>query len=110
MDNKRGRPAESQIRNNIAELLFALGEAYGYDLYKVYLKVFGRVSLRSVYYHLNKGKELGEFRVSGVKIIEGDYSWGTGVKRILYSLGDNAKPKANVEIKQKIDVLKEGSP
>jgi len=105
MDFKRGREVGSQIRDNLIELLYFIGESYGYDLYKVYLKVYGRVSLRSVYYHLNKGKELGEFKVSGVKIIEGDYSWGTGVKRILYSLGDNARPKASVEIKQKIDTL-----
>jgi hypothetical protein len=70
------------------------------------LKVFGRVSLRSVYYHLNKGKELGEFKVSEIKIIEGDYSWGTGVKRIMYALGESARPKASSEIKQKIDSLK----
>ena len=54
-------------------MLYFLEKGYGYDLYKTYLKVFGRVSLRSIYYHLNKGKELGEFMVSEIKIVEGDY-------------------------------------
>ena len=43
MADKRGRPAESVIRTNIAELLFFLGEAYGYELYKKYIKVFDEV-------------------------------------------------------------------
>ena len=103
MKDKRGRPAESQIRNNIIELLFSLGEAYGYDLYKKYIKVFGeKISRRSIYYHLNKGVELNEFIIKEVQNIKGNYSWGDGVKRIIFKLGPNAKPTGSIEVKNKI--------
>lgn len=103
MKDKRGRPAESVIRSNIVELLFFLGEAYGYDLYKKYLKVFGqKVSMRSIYYHLNKGVELGEFAIKEIQNIKGNYSWGEGVRRIVFKLGSNASPVGSVEVKNKL--------
>jgi len=49
---KRGRPVKSEIRQNIVEILFYLKRAYGYDIYKVYIKIFPKVTLRSIYYHL----------------------------------------------------------
>ncbi len=92
MVDKRGRRPESQIRNNMVELLFKVGEAYGYALYKQYLKTFGqKVSIRSIYYHLNKGVELGEFAVSRVENIRGNFTWGEGVRRVVFKLGPNAK-------------------
>ena len=51
---KRGRKPLSAIRNNIIELLYFFGEDYGYNLYKRYVKAFGRVSMRSVYYTSRK--------------------------------------------------------
>lgn len=90
----RGRPTKSQIRENLIELLHHIKESYGYDLYKKYVDVFEqKVSIRSVYYHLNKGVELGEFVIRNVEHVAGDYSWGDQVKRVVFSLGPNAQPK-----------------
>ena len=97
-----GRKPSSQIRNNIVELLFFLKEAYGYDLHKKYKKVFGNVSLRSIYYHLNKGVELGVFNIKEVQEVEGNYSWGSGVRRILFTLGKAAKPLGLQEVYDKL--------
>lgn len=101
--DKRGRKPVSEIRDNIAELLFFVGEAYGYELFKKYVKVFGqKISMRSVYYHLNKGVELGEFVVNRVENIRGNFTWGEGVRRVVFKLGPNAKPSGRVEVKEKI--------
>ncbi len=107
MKDKRGRPTESIIRNNIAELLFFLGEAYGYDLYKKYKRVFEqKISLRSIYYHLNKGVETNEFAIKEVQNIKGNYSWGEGVRRVIFKLGANARPGRSEEVKEKLyDIL-----
>ncbi|MCB9361811.1 hypothetical protein H6504_00105 [Candidatus Woesearchaeota archaeon] len=90
---KRGRPAFSQVRLNMVELLDAMGSAYGYEIARAYLDLFPKVSMRLFYYHLKKGVELGEFRVDKVKKAQGDYSWGTDVERIYYTLGDHAQPQ-----------------
>jgi len=103
MKDKRGRPAESLIRSNITELLFVLGEAYGYDLYKKYKKVFEqKISLRSIYYHLNKGVELGEFAIKEVQNIKGNFTWGNGVRRVVFKLGANARPVGSIEVKNRL--------
>ena len=103
MASKKGRDLGSPIRDNIVELLYHLKEAYGYEIYKNYLKAFGRVNLRTIYYHLNKGSSLNIFKVKKIETVEGDYSWGSGVQRIVYSLDKNAKPKIIEEIKDKIN-------
>lgn len=90
---KRGRRPESSIRNNIAELLYFFGEGYGYDLFKKYVKAFGRISMRSVYYHLQKGIELGEFKIKKIDSVQGNYSWGPQAQRIVFTLGPMAKPQ-----------------
>ena len=100
---KRGRKVGSQIRDNIVELLFFVKEGYGYDLYKKYVKVFGNASMRSVYYNLNKGVELGTFKVKKIEKIKGDYSWGDGVQRTVYELDKGAAPKGDKTIKSKIN-------
>ena len=101
--DKRGRKPVSEIRDNIAELLFFAGEAYGYELYKKYLKVFGqKISMRSIYYHLSKGVELGEFAVNRVENIRGSFTWGEGVRRVVFKLGPNAKPSGRVDIRNKL--------
>jgi len=63
----RGRPVRSVIRQNVVEILFHLGKAYGYDIYKIYKAVFPKVTLRSIYYHLKKGVSLGEFKVEKIE-------------------------------------------
>lgn len=99
----RGRPASSPIRENLVELIFFIRASYGYDLYKKYIKVFDqKVSMRSIYYHLNKGVELGEFRIQKIEEVKGDYSWGDQVKRIVFSLGPNANPRKSEAVFNKI--------
>lgn len=96
----RGRPVKSQIRQNIIEILYFLKEGYGYDVYKIYIDIFPAVTMRSVYYHLNKGVKLKEFKINKVKVEKGDYSWGSSVEKIYYALGKNAKPKMDDRVKK----------
>lgn len=85
---RRGRTPQSRIRENILELLRALGPSYGYQLYKEYKKRWGKVSIRSIYHHLSKGVELGLIERKGVQRVEGDFSWGPDAQRILYAAAD----------------------
>jgi len=99
----RGRPVGSEIRSNIIEILFFMGQGYAYEVYKTYREIFPKVTMRSVYYHLNKGAALGVFKVKEVRNETGDYSWGTSAEKIYYSLGENAKPVGNLLVKDYID-------
>ncbi len=101
----RGRPVKSQIRQNIVDILFYIKEDYGYDIYRLYKALFPKVTMRSIYYHLRKGIDLGEFKVNRVQKEAGDYSWGGEAEKIYYSLGPNAKPSASNELKEKIDKM-----
>jgi hypothetical protein len=98
MDKKRGRPLGSQVRQNIAEILFFAKKAYGYDMYRHYCEIFPKVTLRLIYYHLKKGTAAGEFEIHEVKREEGDYSWGPSAEKTYYSLGKNAKPTADKKV------------
>ena len=106
---KKGRPIESAIRQRIIEILYFLKESYGYDIYKVYDAVFPKATMRSIYYHLKKGVELGEFKVKKIKSEKGNYSWGGEAKKIYYALGPNAKPKIEKRVKEHLDKLKKKS-
>jgi len=97
---KRGRPTRSVIRQNLIEILSFMGEAYGYQLYKTYREIFAPVTLRVIYYHLAKGKSIGEFEVAGIKKTAGSYSWGPEAERVFYKLGPNAKPTMPTEVKE----------
>lgn len=99
----RGRPIGSQIRQNIIEILYLMKEGCGYDIYKVYLKLFPKVTLRSIYYHLKKGSDLGEFKIKKAGKIKGKYSWGDEAEKVYYELGSNAKPSLNERIKDYFD-------
>jgi hypothetical protein len=103
---QRGRPVNSVIRQNIVEILFFLGKAYGYDIYKHYIELYPKVTLRSIYYHLKKGVDLGEFEVEKIEKEKGDYSWGEMAEKIYYKLGNNAKPKADKKVKSYFDKIK----
>ncbi len=87
---KRGRKTGSKIRSNLIELLYIFGEGYGFDLYKKYIKVYGNVNIRSIYYNLNKGVDLGIFKVKEIKEELGDYSWGRFSEKKIYSLSKNS--------------------
>lgn len=96
----KGRPVKSEIRQNIVEILFFMKQGYGYEIYKVYVAIFPKVTMRSIYYHLRKGVDLNEFKISKIEKEKGDYSWGGEAEKIYYSLGDNAKPLVNEKVKE----------
>ncbi|MBN2111554.1 hypothetical protein JW707_00480 [Candidatus Woesearchaeota archaeon] len=97
---KRGRPTTSAIRQNIVDILFFMKKGYGYDIYKSYIEIFPKPTLRVVYYHLKKGAALGEFKIKEIKQEKGEYSWGANAEKIYYSLGPNAKPSMNQRVKK----------
>ena len=99
----KGRPVKSEIRQNIVEILYFMKEGYGYGIYKAYVAIFPKVTMRSIYYHLKKGVSLGEFKVSKIEKEKGDYSWGGEAEKIYYGLGDNAKPSLNDKVKEHFD-------
>tara|TARA_Y100000310_G_C20545548_1_gene745380 strand:- start:374 stop:688 length:315 start_codon:yes stop_codon:yes gene_type:complete len=103
---KRGRPIKSLIRQNMVEILHFLKKDYGYNIYKVYKSVFPEVTLRSIYYHLRKGVDLGEFKIQKVEKEKGDFSWGSEVEKTYYGLGPNAVATGNHRIKEFIEKLK----
>lgn len=96
----RGRPPSSPIRENIIEILYYLEKGYGYQIAKIYNEIFPEVTQRSIYYHLRKGTKLDELQVHQIKIEKGDFSWGSTVEKIYYTLGPNSKPKGVKRIKQ----------
>ena len=100
---KKGRPVKSEIRQNMVEILHHIKKAYGYEIYKIYVSIFPKVTLRSIYYHLKKGISLGEFQIHKVEREKGDYSWGTEAEKIYYSLGPHAKPVGNDRVKEYIE-------
>lgn len=89
----RGRPVGSSIRQNVVDILYYMNEGYGYDICKAYLDIFPKVTMRVIYYHLNKGVQTGEFKVSKVKSEKGEYSWGPEAQKTYYKLGPNAGPR-----------------
>jgi len=96
----KGRPVKSEIRQNIIEILHYMKEGYGYEIYKAYIVIFPKVTMRSIYYHLHKGLDLGEFKKSKVEMSKGDYSWGGEAEKIYYALDENAKPIGDDKAKE----------
>ena len=99
----KGRPVHSEIRQNMVEILFFMKEAYGYDLYKTYVSIFPKVTMRSIYYHLKKGIAINEFSVSKVVKEKGEFSWGGEVEKTYYGLGTAAKPTQSEKVKEYFD-------
>lgn len=83
----KGRPIGSRIRRRMASILGKIGFSYGYELYKIYKKQFGPVEVKSIYYNLSKGVELGEFILVKTENKVGDYSWGNESKVNWYGVG-----------------------
>ena len=106
---KKGRPVKSEIRQNVIEILHFISKGYGYEIYKVYVSIFPKVTLRSIYYHLKKGLDLGEFVINKVEKEKGDYSWGGEAEKIYYALGPNAKPTGNDRVKEYVESKKTSS-
>jgi hypothetical protein len=102
----RGRPVRSQVRENMIEILYFKTPLCGYDLYKIYIEIFPKVTMRNIYYHLKKGTTLNEIEVQEVKKVQGNYSWGPEAEKIYYKLGHKANPKADTRVKKYFDKLK----
>ena len=95
-----GRKPKSQIRQNVVELLFFLKKGYGYGIFQAYSKIFPRVTMRSIYYHLKKGTQLEEFRINSIKSEKGQYTWGDSAEKVYYELGPQAKPKIDKRVQR----------
>ncbi len=93
----KGRPVGSIIRNRIAAILERAGTGYGYEIFKLYKDLFGKIHIRTIYYNLKKGIEKEEIILIKVENEVGKYSWGNEVQKIYYSLG----PYANINIPEK---------
>ena len=102
----RGRPVKSEIRQNIVDILYHTGPIYGYKIHGIYIKIFPKVTMRSIYYHLAKGMKTGEIKVDKILKEKGEYSWGTEVEKIYYKLGDKAQPRENKRIKEQFQKKK----
>ncbi len=103
----RGRPTKSQIRQNILEILFYLKKGYGYSVARIYNEIFPQVHIRSIYYHLKKGVSTGEVHLEEIKEEKGDFSWGTKVEKVYYTLGPEAKVTGNNRIAEYFRIAKE---
>ena len=99
----RGRPPKSPIRQNIVDLLMVMKRGYGYDIYKVYKQIFPQVTMRSIYYQLKRGLNLGEIKVQKIEKEKGEFSWGSEVEKTYYELGPTAKPRVNHQVKEFFD-------
>ncbi|MFC1768708.1 hypothetical protein ACFLZX_02995 [Nanoarchaeota archaeon] len=97
---KRGRPVASEIRQHMVDILAVMKKGYGYEIFRVYKKIFPKVTSRVIYYHLRKGVETGEFKQTETVKSEGEYSWGSIVEKIYYELGPNAKPSGDERVKE----------
>ncbi len=99
MKQRRGRPPQSQIRQNIVEILSVVGSSYGYQISKWHAQLFPAATRRVIYYHLRKGLELGEFEVDKVEREQGEFSWGNIAEKTYYRLGRRAQPRGDERVK-----------
>ncbi len=99
----KGRPIKSQIRQNMVEILYYLGEGYGYQIAKMYNEIFPKATQRSIYYNLRKGLLTKEMEVHKIKEEKGEFSWGNVVEKTYYTLGKNAEPKGEKRVKEYLD-------
>ncbi|MFW5746359.1 MAG: hypothetical protein ACOCWQ_02280 [Nanoarchaeota archaeon] len=102
---KRGRPVGSPIRQRIVEILYFLGEGYGYQIHKIYQEAYGKCTREVIYYHLKKGVATGEFVESRIKKEEGEYSWGSVVEKIYYRIGNAAVPQMDEDAHAAVRML-----
>ncbi|MBI4017261.1 MAG: hypothetical protein HY363_06235 [Candidatus Aenigmarchaeota archaeon] len=98
----RGRPTRSIIRQNIVNILAVIGKAYGYQIHKLYIRLYAPCTREVIYYHLKKGAQLGEFVLEEIKQEKGEYSWGTSVEKNYYRIGPNAKPKIDLKLQEHV--------
>lgn len=102
----KGRPPQSNIRQNIVEILFYLKQGYGYQICKIYNQIFPKATRRVIYYHLKKGCDLDEFKIHKVESEPGQYSWGPTAQKTYYSLSKKAQPLGLKHVKFHLDKTK----
>lgn len=98
----RGRPVGSKIRQKIIEILCHVKSMHGYEIYKHYQEIFGKVAMKSIYYNLNKGVDIGEIEIESSKEELGDYSWGDKAMKTYFKNGPNANPKYLKYVERKL--------
>lgn len=76
---------KNKVRARIAHIL-SEKPLHGYEIYKKYRQLFGKINPRLIYYHLEKGVELGIFEVVKVEEAFGEFSWGRASTRKYYKL------------------------
>jgi len=106
-NKKRGRPEYSLIRERIIDILYFNGPTHGYEIYKIYRELFGKVTARVIYYHLKKGLAQGIFKIAKIEKQKGEFSWGTEAERIYYELTERASPTANPLIRNFLENKKQ---
>jgi|SRR3989344_1895160 len=99
----RGRPVKSAIRQRIVEILAVMGKGYGYQIYQVYEKIYPRATMRSIYYNLTKGSNMGEFAIERVQMEKGNYSWGSEAEKTYYKLGPQAHPLGDDRVRKVLE-------
>ena len=102
----RGRPAGSEVRQHIIEILNVIGKAHGYRIHKVHNEIFPACTRENIYYHLRKGVVLGEFVMEEIRQETGTFSWGGTAEKKYYSLGPKAYPKGDRRVKQYFQAYK----
>lgn len=96
---KQGRPLGSTVRQNMIEILYFMKQGTGYEIYKHYIEIFPKVTLRLMYYHLKKGLDIGIFKIDKMGSERGDYSWGSEAEKIYYKLTEQARPVLDNKVK-----------
>jgi len=94
-----GRPLGSKVRQNIVEILYFYKRLHAYELYKIYIDLYPKVTMRLIYYHMKKGLSTGEFKVYKIDRKFGKYSWGGTSENIVYELGEGANPMIEPHVK-----------
>jgi DNA-binding PadR family transcriptional regulator len=97
-----GRPQISKIRERLCEILSCIDKASGYDLHKIYVEVYGKVTIRSIYYNLHTGVLIGYFNIESIKQEQGEFSWGTEVEKKYYSIHPKGRKTMKTELKERI--------
>lgn len=98
------RKPKSLIRENIKKILSIIEEINGYDLYKIYIEVYPKVTMRSIYYHLTKGQELNEFKIKRIIEQKGDFSWGSTSRKVFYKI--NTVDVPSITKRERTQILK----
>ena len=102
MVKSRGRPVGSTIRQNIIEILSHAKKGYGYQIFKWHKAIFPdkKLSMRTIYYNLHKGTETGEFKLEKTEKKTGNFSWGSEVNTVMFSLGAKAEPRNDKKVEE----------